>query len=474
MSTPDFSKIFGSNATSSQNWADNNYLTGWGVLGDVPPPYQLFDYLQKTTDTKLKWLFEQSQNKFRLNSTEYEVGDIAYSASLPSWSYLECTVAGTTAATEPTWGTVTAGQEIVDGTVTWRIRDIKSASGVPLGTVMPHLVTTPPPGWLALDTGALISRTTYAELWAWVQANAPLISEADWQTQAASQSSVGAYSTGDGSTTFRLPKILDYVRGGTVEDVGEWQGDAIRNITGSGGVYAYYATNGTIGAITTAVGNDRSASSSNGAGHGTISFDASKVVPTADENRPKTVKMLYCVKAFDAITDQGLIDITALANEVANKQQTISYIQIQDEKASGTAGGTFTSGAWRTRILNTINHDDTSHATVSNNQITLPAGVYEVDVSVPAAFVNHHKARLQNVSNNETALLGTSERSDIYQGVTTITKSIIRGKIVVISSDVFEVQHYCETTYTNNGFGLAAGISGVNEIYTIATFKKVG
>lgn len=37
-------------------------------------------------------------------STAYEVGDIAFHDDLPSWAYLECVTAGTTADTEPTFG----------------------------------------------------------------------------------------------------------------------------------------------------------------------------------------------------------------------------------------------------------------------------------------------------------------------------------------------------------------------------------
>lgn len=39
----------------------------------------------------------------------YKVGDIVYSAKLPSWAYLECTQAGTTGNTEPNLSTVTGG-----------------------------------------------------------------------------------------------------------------------------------------------------------------------------------------------------------------------------------------------------------------------------------------------------------------------------------------------------------------------------
>ena len=42
-------------------------------------------------------------------STAYSVGDIAYSASLPSYLYLECTTAGTTGASEPDMSKVSTG-----------------------------------------------------------------------------------------------------------------------------------------------------------------------------------------------------------------------------------------------------------------------------------------------------------------------------------------------------------------------------
>ena len=39
----------------------------------------------------------------------YKVGDIVYSAKLPSWAYLECTQAGTTGNTEPNLSTISGG-----------------------------------------------------------------------------------------------------------------------------------------------------------------------------------------------------------------------------------------------------------------------------------------------------------------------------------------------------------------------------
>ncbi|PQQ24800.1 hypothetical protein C6H66_14615 [Photorhabdus hindustanensis] len=77
---------------------------------------------------------------------------------------------------------------------------------------------------------------------------------------------------------------------------GTWQGDAIRNITGD------------FGNPTTENGSDASGAFSytyrpggraQGAGGGSVSFtfDASRVVPTANENRPRNVAFNYIVRA---------------------------------------------------------------------------------------------------------------------------------------------------------------------------------
>ena len=57
----DYDKIFASNASSSQEWEDENYLKGWGFLGQTPPPYQLFDSLFKRLDLKTKELYDEQK-----------------------------------------------------------------------------------------------------------------------------------------------------------------------------------------------------------------------------------------------------------------------------------------------------------------------------------------------------------------------------------------------------------------------------
>ena len=54
-----FQKIFASGASSQIDWTDDNYLKGWGYLGNVPPSYQSFDSLQRLNDLKFKYLYDE-------------------------------------------------------------------------------------------------------------------------------------------------------------------------------------------------------------------------------------------------------------------------------------------------------------------------------------------------------------------------------------------------------------------------------
>lgn len=61
----------------------------------------------------------------RKSLTAYVVGDIAFSRNATSYKRMQCTVAGTTGALEPTWTAV--GQTVIDGTCTWKVTDIRDA-----------------------------------------------------------------------------------------------------------------------------------------------------------------------------------------------------------------------------------------------------------------------------------------------------------------------------------------------------------
>lgn len=160
-------------------------------------------------------------------------------------------------------------------------------AAAPSGAVMAFAQNTAPTGWLKAN-GALVSRTTYAALFAAIGTT---------------------YGAGDGATTFKLPDLRgEFARGwddgrgvDTGRVFGSAQSDAIRNITGSmGSVVASSRnvySNGS-GAFSVPNTNNGAVTSTTGSfgGDGVFSFDASRVVPTAAENRPRNVALLYCIK----------------------------------------------------------------------------------------------------------------------------------------------------------------------------------
>jgi hypothetical protein len=147
------------------------------------------------------------------------------------------------------------------------------------------------------------------------------------------------------------------------------------------------------------------------------------------------------------------------------------YILIEDQKTSGTDGGTATSGSWETRTLNTEVYDDGGHASLSSNQITLAAGTYRFLISAPAHRVNNHRVKLYNVTDALDVKLGTSEWCDTSSDEAQ-TRSIVAGQFTIATPKVFEVRHRVFVTQATNGYGIGNGF-GV-EVYTIAEFWKVG
>mgnify|MGYP001561478240 CR=1 FL=1 len=157
-----------------------------------------------------------------------------------------------------------------------------------------------------------------------------------------------------------------------------------------------------------------------------------------------------------------------LLNPMAVAANAEAYIYIRDEKAATTEGGTFTSGAWRTRTLNTEVADTGNNATLATNQITLAAGTYRFRADAPAYDVNTHQAKLYNITDVADIALGTSERSG--DAANTVTRSFVAGRFTIAGSKVLELQHRCVTTFADSGFGRAVGWA--TEVYAQIEFWK--
>ncbi|WP_239326159.1 phage tail protein [Snodgrassella gandavensis] len=161
-------------------------------------------------------------------------------------------------------------------------------NATPSGTVQYFAMDSVPVGWLKAN-GATISRTLYTNLFAAIGTR---------------------FGAGDGKTTFNLPDLRgEFLRGwddgrgvDTGRIFGDTQVDAIRNITGEseplhvqtlGNIYN--RNKGAFKSIECYL--QRGAVNVGSSNYLTvIGFDASLCVPTANENRPRNVSLLACIK----------------------------------------------------------------------------------------------------------------------------------------------------------------------------------
>ncbi|MBX8532735.1 tail fiber protein [Pseudomonas cichorii] len=186
---------------------------------------------------------------------------------------------------------------------------LKSNNVVPIGMMVPFPKAAIPPGYLEVD-GSLQSIAAYPDLAAYL--------------------GTSYNKAGDAAGYFRLPESRgEFLRGwdhGRGVDanraLGSSQLDALQNITAvlglRGGTSAGTgALGGASGAMSVSFGwggeaNTITRDANTSARSDTIFFDASTVARTSTETRPRNMAVMWCIKAWNAPTNQGNIDIAAL------------------------------------------------------------------------------------------------------------------------------------------------------------------
>lgn len=183
--------------------------------------------------------------------------------------------------------------------------------------------------------------------------------------------------------------------------------------------------------------------------------------PTSPSNGDRYTTDLGITYEYDSSEDKWFV-----VSEVVNLQ---NYIHLQDQKANGVFGGTFTQDVWQTRDLNVKLADQPDVCTLSSNQFTLLAGTYIIYATAPAFQVERHKAKLRNISDSSDEIIGTSE----YNYATTVSNiSIVSGVFTITATKTFEIQHRCFTTRVDEGFGNRCDF-GVIEVYTDVQLWKI-
>lgn len=197
--------------------------------------------------------------------------------------------------------------------------------------------------------GQIVSRSVYKDLWDFVQKHPSLLlTEEQWQAELSANEGIvnNYYSSGDGSTTFRLPKAgvieLPVI---TAEGLNKFSTDTQRNILGSiTQVDTIGKTQVSNGALLAKVTNISSSVNNNGNWSNTITidFDASRSVGTehtGSEVKPKTITKLAVVQAFGRIINTGTLDINDLVNDVNNLIQSNHIKTYTDLSQIGITNG---------------------------------------------------------------------------------------------------------------------------------------
>jgi hypothetical protein len=153
------------------------------------------------------------------------------------------------------------------------------------------------------------------------------------------------------------------------------------------------------------------------------------------------------------------LDKWVLLNPATGVSPNRPVFHARDEKTAGTAGGTSSSGS-QVRTLNTVVKNTIPGASLSSNNITLPAGTYQVRARCPQIGENPHQAFLQNVTDSATLFIGSSE--DGYANGT--TQSVVDGYFTLAATKVINLQHYILGGTATWGLGNASG-SSLTEIY---------
>ena len=158
-------------------------------------------------------------------------------------------------------------------------------------------------------------------------------------------------------------------------------------------------------------------------------------------------------------------DGAAGTNGTNGTNATIKVATLKDQNTntgSPAYGGTFTSGSWQTRTLNTeVDPDSIVTLDTSTNQFTLTAGSYRIDWSCPAYRVGNHQSKLKNITDTIN-YYGSSETAS---NNTTVDGTVSMGSAVltITGSKVFEIQHQAQATRDNSGFGLGLSTGLVAE-----------
>lgn len=132
---------------------------------------------------------------------------------------------------------------------------------------------------------------------------------------------------------------------------------------------------------------------------------------------------------------------------------------VEDQKPSGTAGGTNVKGAWATRVLNTKIYDPDSLVTLASNQVTVTNDGW-IEWESTFQGTGETQTRLFNVTDAVVAGAGTS----FYSTTSNIETTIHGGGSPVLAGKVYRVEYRAGSVRSSTGLGNDSDYG--TEVYT--------
>lgn len=188
---------------------------------------------------------------------------------------------------------------------------------------------------------------------------------------------------------------------------------------------------------------------------------------TAISPRQRILSAPFAIEASNTQTVKD-IDVVAELEEqserISNVATQLVVIKQQTSDIDGQ-GGSCVKNEYATRNLNLCEGvgviDDSSCAgsgfvSLENSQVTLTSGSYLIEGFSIAYYVDHNGARLRNITNDETAIAGSSEFSPKGANGSSTVGSKVIGIVSLEETTTFELQHICDETQSN---GLGPSLS---------------
>lgn len=270
-----------------------------------------------------------------------------------------------------------------------------------LGTVRPlgfhylHPYGTVPADSIICN-GATYSRALYKDFFDYITTQGWVKTEAEWQEIATRDNGFCPfYSSGDGSTNFRVPRFAPYQQIAIASgNAGTYHQAGIPNITGRsdlGGIYSSISFSGAIATVSNE-GDATGATHINTGGNQKVklTFNASNsnsIYGRSDTVQPESHEWVMCVVAYSVATNVGSVDMADVLSAITQVQAANGNITkfAAPAYASGSkikANTTVTiqsNGFLRYFIVLNGTGGKTQYITINGTKLTISADDYSSD-----------------------------------------------------------------------------------------------